>query len=174
MKKIPTSVLVVVIILASAYLIFHKKSISTENTTKEVDSVVPPELASGASGQFARIATNAIYVTDQYPGSEVYINLLNLEEPGFVVITKINNLNPENIIGLSTWLTAGYHTGIIVSTTEKMTENSDYFAWIVSDDGNGIFDPKHDKAVMLDKTAVMSGFKALEGVKDPKTVEINF
>ena len=174
MKKIPLLVLISVMVLIGGYLVLHKKSISTQGTHKDTVSVLPPNMAGGASGQFARIASNAIHVTDQYPGGEVYVNFVNIEEPGFVIITKVNNLNQENIIGLSAWLTAGYHQGISILTTEKMIGNSDYFAWIVSDDGDGIFDPKHDKVVDFNKTAVMSEFRALEEAIDPKSIEINF
>lgn len=175
MKKI--LIIIVIVILALLFVFFNKKNLSFQNRLENTPSSVPPEFAGGASGQFAPVTSNTIHVLEQLPGGEVYVNVLNIENPGFVVITKTKTFNEEGIIGLSAWHTKGYYSGLSILTTEKIVENTDYFAWIVVDDGNGIFDPKIDKLAMSQydkKTPIMTEFIVSRDAKDPKTIQINF
>jgi hypothetical protein len=172
--------LVVVAVGVIIFFLMHKKTVSTptqDQSGNPVSVVVPDEMAGGASGQFARITSNAIYLVEQKPGEDIYINVLNMDNPGFVIITKAENTNAENIIGLSTWLVAGDSSGISISTTEDTTDGANYYAWLVKDDGDGIFEPKQDEIVMsLNKpsTPVMTEFTVSKDAKDPKSVQINF
>jgi hypothetical protein len=174
MKKIFIYIVAIVVILIIVFLSIHKKAIYNQNQS---DIGVLPEMTGGASGQFARIQSNAIFLADQNSFDEVYINVLNINDPGFVIISRDDTKNPESIIGVSKWLKAGDSSGLTVSTAQQMSEDSTYYVSIVKDDGDGVFEPKDDDFVMSDndKTkSVTASFKIDSKAKDPREVQFNF
>lgn len=174
MKKLIITILVILVALV-AFLIFKSSKVVVKNT----DNHEPiPETTTGASGQFAKLASNAVYVQDQLPGDTVIIAAASLEEGGFIVIKKDEGGNPGAIIGVSEFLVPQGYDKFDIGTTESLADGLRYYAVLYKDDGNGIFDPKNDTLVYSKisngKEVVMSRFMVDKKAVDPRTTQINF
>ena len=113
------------------------------------DSSVLPEEAGGASGQFQKLAADALVVSDQRPGDEVVVSVVSMSEPGFVVVMNDESGKAGKVIGVSEFLVSGIHEKIDAGTTEDILDGVRYYAAVYKDDGNGIFDPKNDKEITV-------------------------
>ncbi len=170
MKKL---IIPIVIIVAIIFLFLHhedKASFDRANPPKEV----PIEATGGASGQFARVSSNTIVVTDQLPGDKVFVNTVFNEKPGFVIIQKDSSGNPGGIVGVSKWLVVGDNSRLGILTSENLVDGLPYYATLYADDGNGFFDPKDDKPVMSSNIPITSKFMADKMAIDPQKVQVNF
>lgn len=170
MKKI---LIPIIIILAIVVIIFVAKD-------KPVDPLVPdPETAdvieAGASGQFAKIASNGIIVGNQQVNDEVILSMVAMEKGGFVSIHAYTNDDREKIIGISRYLTAGSYQNLEIGLTEKIINQHGYYAQLHQDDGNGIFDPMKDNQVIgFDRKPVVSEFTGSIEAEDPRDTVIYY
>jgi hypothetical protein len=168
---IPVAVIIIVLVV-----IFAGKD-------KAVDPMVPEEnttdvTSGGASGQFMKLGANAIVVQEQMLGDVVFMSALNIEKAGFVIIHDDMGGKPGDIIGVSKWFAAGNYANEDIGTTEKLIDGSTYYAMLHADDGDGVFDPKKDVAVMDSMSggneAMMAIFSASANASDPRDSQIMY
>ncbi len=169
MRKIWIPIVVIIIVLA---IIFMGKD-------KHVDPLVPEEntedvTTAGASGQFMKLGANAVVVHEQLLDNAVLVSALNLEKGGFVIIHKDAGGKPGDIIGVSRWFAAGNYANEEIGTTENLQADSTYYAMLHADDGDGVFDPKRDGAVMSGNDAMMAVFSASADAADPRDSQIMY
>lgn len=135
--------------------------VKTDRMTDE-PIVNPNEVGTGASGQFQKLAADALVVSDQRPNDEVVVSITSIQKPGFIVVMKDASGKPGAIIGVSEFLVAGIHENIDIGTTEALMDGMRYYAATFADDGNGLFDPSSDRKV------VTSEFMADADAADPR------
>lgn len=167
MKKLGIILLIILVALV-IWMIVKTDKISDEPI------VNPEEVGSGASGQFAKLASNAVVVLDQQLTDYVVVNAINMESSGFVIIYRDRSGAPGDIIGVSKWFAAGQYAKEKINLTEALDEGMTYYAGLYADDGNGIFDPKDDKAVKNSYGPIMGTFMASAETPDPSQVEIYY
>lgn len=165
MKKLGILLLIILVGLA-IWLIVKTDKVADESAL---------ENNGGVSGQFAKLAENAVVVIEQRLTDVVVANSINMKAPGFVVIYRDAGGKPGAIIGVSKWFAAGQYSHEEIGLTEALMADMNYYAELRADDGNGIFDPKDDKAVAgLSGETVMATFTANKDAVDPKSVQIYY
>lgn len=164
--------IIIAIIIVVLVIIFIGTNKSDNPTPNEV--VEQAEEQGGASGQFAKLASDAIVVMDQRPGDIVIASAVNLSKGGFIVVKKDKEGKAGDIIGVSEFLTPGAHSNIDIGTTESLLDGLVYYAELFSDDGDGIFDPKNDKHVRWNNEDMFAVFNIDKDAPDPQKVEINY
>jgi hypothetical protein len=104
---------------------------------------------------------HAIYLVDQSSGeSVVLVGYAVFAKPGFITVRADENGMPGNIIGVSDVL-RGRVEGERVKITDKLQADHVYYAELVSDDGDGIFDETKDLSVNdKEKSVVLMSFLA--------------
>lgn len=152
-----TVVVIIVLIILGYYMFKGDKAVSpTDDTTVAVDDTTMGQ--TGAS----RVA-----VTDQFPGNIVYVQSVQLENAGFVVIHKDNKGTPGAVIGYQ-YFEKGINPGKI-TLTEATVEGGMYYAMIHSDDGDKKFDAVKDLPLKDAKGAIiMKVFRATSTVVESK------
>lgn len=138
MKKFISTILIILVALVVWMIV---KTDKTANGPAVNDG--------GASGQFAKLAADALVVPDQRVGDEVIALIVSMQNPGFIVVMKDSSGKPGAVVGVSEFLVAGTHENIDVGTTESLMHGMRYYAATYADDGNGIFDPKDDREVVV-------------------------
>lgn len=147
-KKLVIGVVVFIIIAAVAvgayYFAAGRRTAETERET------------SGEEGTAVTTTTeiNRLVVTDQFPGTIVYISAVELADNGFVVIHREStDGKPGEIVG-SEFFDRGTNPGQItlVRTTNDMDS---YFAMLHKDDGDGRFNAAKDLPIKDSKGQVI-------------------
>lgn len=167
MKKFITTLLVVVVIIA-IIVIWKTDKMEVQDNENVVEET------GGASGQFAKLANDAIVVMDQRPGDVVIASVVSLSKDGFVVIKKDEEGKAGGIIGVSEFLTVGAHSKIDIGTTESLMDGLTYYAELFEDNGDGVFDPKKDGHVRWNGDDIYTIFNIDKNAADPGSVEINY
>jgi hypothetical protein len=173
MKKL----IIPLIVIAGIIVLFIRHDDKVAFDRSHPVAEMPPEYAGGASGQFARVQSNSLVMTDQLPGDRAFINTVFNEKPGFVIIQKDEAGNPGAIIGVSKWLGTGDNSRLEILLSEKLIDGLPYYAMLYADDGNGLFDPKDDHVVYVatsPKTPLLTTFHADKKAENPRDIEINF
>lgn len=163
MKKFISTILIILVALVVWMIV---KTDKTANGPAVNDG--------GASGQFARLAPDALVVQDQLPGDVVVLGAVNLSRAGFVIVRRDDAGKHGAIIGVSEFLVAGAHSKIDVGTTENLLDGMRYYAEPYHDSGDGIFDPKQDKIVRWNEEDMFAVFKIDKDATDPRNLEINY
>ncbi len=91
-----------------------------------------------------KIGSNAIFISDQRPGSFVTINLVFLEKPGYVIIYNDNRGRPGEIIGSTKLLVKGESGDVVANLVRPSVHGEEFFAVIHEETGDGIFSPNLD------------------------------
>ncbi len=108
---------------------------------------------------------NRIVVSDQYPGTLVYVSSVQFANPGWVEIHKDNKGTPGAIIG-SAYFDKGINPGKI-TLTEKTVDGGTYYAMLHSDDGDKKFDATKDLPLKDAKgDIIMKLFRAAANVTE--------
>ena len=96
--------------------------------------------------QFPNLYHNGLVISPQ-ESSAVKADQSYLESPGFIVVRKIFQDSPADVIGVSAYLSSGFHkdTGLNAS----LVPHSTYFAFLYADDGDKVFDIHKDKQLPL-------------------------
>jgi hypothetical protein len=128
------TVIVIIVLIIIGVLVFGGKG-SQAPTTNQTGLASSTDETTGA--------VNRISMTDQYPGNVVYLNSVQLEKPGWVVVQADNNGTPGAVIG-SAHFDAGINPGKI-TLTKAMVDGSTYYAVIYTDDGKGTFNATTDQ-----------------------------
>ncbi len=164
MKKM---IVLLLIILAAIviFMIVKGDNLPVKNDAEEIG---------GVSGQFGKLAADALVVRDQRPGDIVILSAVNLSKSGFVIIRRDVSGKPGDIIGVSEFLVTGAYSQIDVGTTESILNGVRYYAELSLDNGDGIFDPKDDKVVRWNGEDVTTSFVVDQDAKDPRNVDINY
>ncbi|MFA6072169.1 MAG: hypothetical protein WC810_26690 [Janthinobacterium sp.] len=93
-----------------------------------------------ATAPIVLVGGNAINVDDHQAGSKIAsVSFAILEKPGFVVIHKEVNNQPGTVIGNSVMLPQGKSNNITIILTESLTTNSNYYAMLHVDQGDGVY-----------------------------------
>jgi len=101
------------------------------------------------SGKLLIQDDNAIAVTEQEPGTNVYANFVLIKDAGFVVVHEINtDGSAGNIVGVSAFLPAGQSNGISITLSKQTKDGKQYIAEVYKDNGDGIFNKNTDGAVL--------------------------
>lgn len=136
--------LVVTILLVAAgsvgYIVLSGKLSSPSDIVEnDPNSPVVEPGEEPASGLI--IGGNAVLAADQVPGTTALVTLAVLENPGYVVIHRVDDDGkPGQIIGNSELLQAGEHKNIEIALSEDAEEGNEFFAMLHSDDGNGTYE----------------------------------
>jgi len=106
---------------------------------------------------------NSVSVPDQAGGTEIYIENVSLEAPGYVVVHRSEDGKPGAVIGASELLPKGDTANLIISLDEEVVEGDILFAMLHSDDGDGEFTfPGPDVPILDDEgNIVMVRFSIL-------------
>ncbi len=161
-------ILLIALVALSIFL-----ALKTDKLRREPEPV-PAEQTGGASGTFAKLSENAVVVLEQRLTDTVYVNAINMEKPGFVIVYRDSDGKPGGVIGVSKWFPAGQYANEDIGLTESMVSGVDYYAGLVADDGNGIFDPKKDLPVENFAGDIIAVFQASKNAPDPKGVQIYY
>jgi len=94
------------------------------------------------------VMSDMITVFDQTPGRVVQVASVTLTAPGFVVIQADGGGVPGAILGVSPILFAETTDSVEISLGVGMTEGVWYFATVYHDDGDAVFTPETDLAVL--------------------------
>ena len=94
------------------------------------------------------IGDNAIYVENQQAKNEVEIKTVQLKDSGYVVIFDNNDGVPGSIIGASTLINSGESSNIVAKLDEPLANEGVYYAILHRDNGDGIFNPNDDTAIV--------------------------
>lgn len=108
---------------------------------------------------------NSIYVTDQLSGSaQITIGYAIFEKPGFIVVRDDQNGLPGNVIGVSGRL-SGRVEHPSMDLNESLKADRVYYAELVADDGDGVFEESKDLSVNdKTKSVVLMSFLAKPAV----------
>lgn len=155
MKKLGITILIILVALVVWMIV------KTDKTANG-----PMVNGGGASGQFAKLAVDALIVPDQRVGDEVVAPIVSMQNPGFIVVMKDASGKPGAIVGVSEFLVSGTHENIDVGTTESLMHGMRYYASTYADDGNGVFDPKDDREI------VVVEFAADKDASDPRNSQV--
>jgi len=151
-KKLIIFLVVIAIIIAGFFALnsILKTKVVNEDTGKE-DQAVMQEPA------------NSVSVPDQAGGTEIYIEKVSLEVPGYVVVHRSEDGKPGAAIGVSELLPEGEISNLIISLDEEAVEGDVLFAMLHSDDGDGEFTfPGSDVPILDDEgNIVMVRFSIL-------------
>lgn len=164
-------ILLIVLIALGIFLAIKTDRVKYGGTDTSDTSATEPV---GASGQFAKLANNALVVLEQRLTDEVSVNAINMEKSGFVIIYRDAGGKPGAIIGVSKWFPAGQYADESIGLTESMMDGVNYYAGLFADDGNGIFDPEEDRPVENFAGVIMATFSASKNAPDPKGVQIYY
>ena len=127
------TVIVIIALIIIGILVFGGKNQSTENVTP---------VSTSSDNSATANALNRVVMSDQYPGNVVYLNSVQFENPGWVVIQADNAGVPGKILG-ETYFTSGINPGKI-TLSSSMIDGATYYAVMYSDNGDQKFDPKTD------------------------------
>ena len=128
------TVIVIIVLIVIGVLVFGGKGSQAPTTDQSGTSSTTDQTVG---------ALNRITMTDQYPGNVVYLNSVQLANPGWVVIQADNNGTPGAVIG-SAHFDAGINPGKITLTT-PMVDGSTYYAVIYTGDNSDTFSATADK-----------------------------
>ena len=127
------TVIVIIVLIVIGVLVFGGKGSQAPTTGN-----TPVASSTDQTG-----ALNRITMTDQYPGNVVYLNSVQLANPGWVVIQANKNGTLGAVIG-SAHFDAGINPGKITLTT-PMVDGQVYYAVLYTDDGTGTFNATTDQ-----------------------------
>ncbi|MEX0931810.1 MAG: hypothetical protein WDZ88_03620 [Candidatus Paceibacterota bacterium] len=129
-------------------------------------SEAPPEKENNNS-EVVSSSGNRITITDQPPGSIVFISSATFAEGGFVVIYTNENGSLGKNIGAK-YFRDGTGPGDI-ELSEPLFLGSEYFAVMHRDNGNRVFDSEVDSAYSQEDGSVISvKFKVVETLPEQK------
>lgn len=121
------------------------------------------------------VGRSAIYVAGQIPSKFIWVAIVRLEKPGFVVIHEDVGGVPGKILGSSVLLGVGETSNVDPINISRQTEDDEtLFAMLHFDNGDGVFNPADDKPV-LDAVAgepVMMIFTTSNDAGDPGAVSL--
>jgi hypothetical protein len=153
-----TALVAAVLIGTGIYAIMRS---SPKTDTSDTPAVNTPLTSSPAS-------RNRLVVTDQYPGTVVFITTVEAIQDGFIAIHKDEKGQPGAIIG-SVFVEKGIHPAKITLTEATKNGQTYYAIMHVDADGNKIFSPNIDKpALNADGSPVMGIFKARTDISEDK------
>lgn len=151
------TVLVIIVLIGLGIYFWGGSPSTSTDTTDTTNPVVNQQ-----NGEL-----NRIIVTDQFPGNIVYITTVQLAQPGFVAIYADNAGKPGTFIG-SQYFDKGIGPGK-VTLTQSTIDGSTYYAVLVADDGDKIFDASKDTTVKDSKgMVIMKSFKATSDIQESK------
>ncbi len=127
-----TAIVIIALIIIGIIVFGGKKSGTTEEPTPTVTTTP------------SQVGVNRITMNDQYPGNVVYVSLVQVTSPSWVVIQKDNSGVPGAIIG-SLHVDAGINPNKTVNLTQSTVEGGTYYAVIYTDDGTGTFSATTDQ-----------------------------
>lgn len=94
-----------------------------------------------------RIGENAVFVSDQKPGTTITVGVAALGADGFLVIHEDLNGKPGKVIGASDLLMKGEHQKFTVTLDRPMRDGEMLHATLHQDDGDNTFSPQEDQAL---------------------------
>jgi hypothetical protein len=100
--------------------------------------------------QFPNTDKNGLVIFPQKTGTELTVNQYFLSKPGFVVLHKIKDDSPSDVMGTSALLEAGLGRDLKIKAALKA---GTYFALLYEDDGDKKFNIKKDKILPLYSSA---------------------
>jgi|GEM_PF-1945609 len=130
--------IVVVVLIFAGYKMFSKNDSSDTNTSDYTQEEMARNMPE---------ATGDLEVENQLPGDIVYISSVALSQQGFVVISVAKGSDEGKVIG-SKLFGEGRNPGQI-AVSEKTKEGQTYAASLYVDDGDGIFDAKKDRFLVV-------------------------
>jgi hypothetical protein len=132
---------IITIFVAGIIVGFLGTWLSMRNVAVSVVDDIDTKIEVGAS-DVTLSGENAILVRDQKPGIIVNVELVALENAGWVVIHEDNNGILGNALGAQLFL-AGVNSGT-VELLRGMEAGNTYYAVVRQDDGDGAFDLARD------------------------------
>ncbi len=147
--------------------------ITPENANFPSDGEASSEPSGDSQVGFAKLGPNAIYVADQMPGNKLLINIVNIQDPGYVVIHESKNGVPGAIIG---------HSSLIENTANKFAvtlnrpgkDGEELIAMLHIEKGGMGFDPKIDVPVLDESGSSIHMIFMIDSNSSPSESEIVF
>ncbi len=130
--------IVVLVLIFVGYKMFTKNGSSDTDTSAYTQEEMAENMAE---------ATGDLEVENQLPGDIVYISSVALSQQGFVVISIAKGSDEGKVIGSKLFL-EGRNPGQIV-VSERTKEGQTYAASLYVDDGDGVFDAKKDRFLVV-------------------------
>ncbi len=154
-QKLLYGLVAAIIIAGGGYLLLNKSNkatapevISNQNSDDLPETVPTDSPASiNANSPVAIPSKNTLAISTQTAGSEITIDNVFLEKPGFVVIHEIKNDSPSTVIGSSGLLQAG--PGQDITFKANLKAGTTYFALLYADNGDKKFTLGTDKLLPL-------------------------
>lgn len=158
-------ILVVILVIASLLQPVTKSQEIPAPSQTATEEFLPVSREQNAE-EMLQNGDHAIYLVDQFSGeSVVLVGYAVFAKPGFITIRDDKNGMPGSIIGTSRLL-SGRVEGERVKTTSNLQADRVYYAELVNDDGDELFDETKDLPVNdKEKSVVLMTFLAKpEGV----------
>lgn len=153
---IVTAIVVLVLIVLGIIMLGSGKDDAKKQALPETKEVATTEI-------------NNLVIADQFPGNIVYVNTVQLSNPGFVVIQKENGGQPGNVIGSQYF---DKTTGVPgkISLTESTINGKTYYATLVNDtNASKKFELNSDITVKDSKgSVIMKTFRARADLPEDK------
>lgn len=153
-------IIILVLIIASLLQPSTKSREIPPPSNTATDQSLPLSREANADGMLKN-GDNAIYILDQSSGqSKIVVGYAVFSKPGFITIRENDNGMPGKIVGASSVLNGRVDSQTVDLTTVLQADHV-YYAELVSDDGNGIFEESKDLPVNdKDKSVVLMSFLA--------------
>lgn len=100
-------------------------------------------------------------VPDQGAGTQVEVTHILVAEPTWVAIYEESNNMPGSILGAKKVLKGDMFTTVPLLRPEGLTAGKVYFAVLLTDNGDGLFDRKTDAPPTPSEKVIMVKFRAL-------------
>lgn len=144
------TVIVIIVLIVIGVLVFGSKGSQAPTASDNTSSTTA---STGTT-------VNRVSMTDQYPGNVVYLNSVQLAQPGWVAIQADSNGQPGAVIG-SAHFDAGLSPGSKITLTQPMVDGQMYYAVIYTDDGSGSFNTATDQPLKdANGNVIMNTFRA--------------
>lgn len=149
--------------IASFFQSSKKSQIKFVSSQKTSEQILPASREANAESML-KDGDSAIYVEDQSPGlSKIHIGYVVLAKPGFITIHDNDQGMPGKILGVSKILN-GRVDDSSVDLAVALEADRVYYAELISDDGDGVFDALKDHPVNeQNKSVVLMSFQTSTG-----------
>jgi len=124
---------------------------------------------------FAKLGSDAIYVTEQRPGKDLVINIVNMASPGYVVIHESKDGVPGAVIGNSALIESTESKNIKVTLSRPAKDGEELIAMLHTEKSVVGFDPAVDLPVRdASNNIIHMIFQVSNDASDPSTSEVRF
>lgn len=167
-KNIIIGVVTILVIGVVGFNLIGKKSTEEEGTQGQ--RVMNP-----AGTMQMIVGDNALYVSEQKPGTTMLAQLVMIEDKGYVVIHESDNGKPGKIVGTSRLLEKGQTMDVSITLSAPLVDGKMYIAMLHVDNGDGVFNGATDAPAQneeVDASPIMMEFGVSVNASDAGIIAI--